>query len=219
MTGARVTVQVLAAQRQLFLKGPDMKRLGILLGLIVVVAFVGTLVFPALSPCGSCLTGFGNTAAAAAPTAGGDARTVFIHLTANFKEDDGPVCVAFNAAWAALDKGYQVELFFDQGAAYGLKQWEPGKTDLGIYDLPEDLKSLLVESFGVERDQLPKNYQDYLAFLSDRGAKVTVNGLWNALTKVEKTVKGTQNILPYVQPLTIQEVIDHRAAADIYLKF
>ena len=196
-----------------------MKRLGILLGLIVTVVLVGMLVFPAVTRCGSCYTGFGNSAAAAAPTAGDKARTVFIHLTANFKENDGPVCVAFNAAWAAREKGYHVELFFDQGAAYGLKQWAPGKTDLGIYDLPEDLKNLLVESFGVKKDQLPKNYQDYLAFLNDKGVRVTTNGLWNALTKVEKTVKGTENILPYVQPLTIQEVIDHRAAADVYLKF
>jgi len=196
-----------------------MKRLGILLGMVVAVTLVGTLVFPGLSPCGSCLTGIGNSAVAAAPLADGESKTVFIHLTANFKEDDGPVCVAFNAAWAALEKGHKVELFFDQGAAYGLKQWEPGKTDLGIYDLPDDLKALLVESFGVERDQLPKTYQDYLAFLNDKGATVTVNGLWNALTKVEKTVKGTENLLPYVQPLTIQEVIDHRAAAEVYLKF
>jgi len=195
-----------------------MKRIAIVLGLIVSVVLVGTLVIPALSLCGSCPTGIGNKATAA-PIAGGESKTVFIHLTANFKEDDGPVCVAFNAAWAAQEKGYKVELFFDQGAAYGLKQWEPGKTDLGIYDLPDDLKALLVESFGVERDQLPKTYQDYLAFLNDKGVHVTVNGLWNALTKVEATVKGTQNILPYVQPLTIQEVIDHRAEADIYLKF
>lgn len=196
-----------------------MKRIGTLLGMIVAAVLVGTLLFPALGPCGSCLTGVGNSAVAAAPTAGDKHGAVFIHLTANFKDDDGPVCVAFNAAWAALEKGYAVELFFDQGAAYGLKQWEPGKTDLGIYDLPDDLKSLLVESFGVKREQLPKNYQDYLAFLHDKGAKVTVNGLWNALTKVETTVKGKQNILPYVQPLTIQEVIDHRAAAEVYLKF
>ncbi len=196
-----------------------MKRLGLMLGLVVVVVLVGTLVFPALSRCGSCLTGISNSASAATPTAGGESKTVFIHLTANFKDDDGPVCVAFNVAWAAREKGYNVELFFDQGAAYGLKQWGPGKTDLGIYDLPDDLKGLLVESFGVKRDQLPKTYQDYLAFLNDMGVHVTANGLWNALTKVEKTVKGTENILPYVQPLTIQEVIDHRAAADVYLKF
>jgi hypothetical protein len=196
-----------------------MKRLGILLGMIVAVTLVAAWAFPVFSQCSTCLTGFGNSAVAAAPTAGGESKTVFIHLTANFKEDDGPVCVAFNAAWAAIEKGYNVEMFFDQGAAYALKQWEPGKTDLSIYDLPDDLKVLLVESFGVQRDQLPKNYQGFLSFLNDKGLHVTSNGLWNALTKVEKTVKGTQNILPYVQPLTIQEVIDHRAAADIYLKF
>ncbi len=144
---------------------------------------------------------------------------VFIHLTDNFKQNDGPVCVAFNAAWAARQTGYEVELFFDQDAAYGIKQWEPGKTDLGIYDLPDDLKDLLVQSFGVNRESLPKTYQDFLRFLHDSGVRVTVNGMWNALTKVEKTVKGKQNILPFVEPLTLNELMEHRAAADIYLKF
>jgi len=148
-----------------------------------------------------------------------ETKTVFIHLTDNFKKNDGPVCVAFNVAWAARQQGYAVELFFDQDAAYGIKQWEPGKTDLSIYDLPDDLKDLLVKSFGVDRESLPKNYQDYLKLLHDQGVSITVNGFWNALTKVEKNIKGTKNILAYVTPLTLQEMIEHRAGSDVYLKF
>ena len=147
------------------------------------------------------------------------ADSVFIHLTANFKEDDGPVCVAFNAAWRALQDGDTVELFFDQEATYGLKQWEPGKTDLGLYALPERIKDLMAGSFGVELETLPNNYQEYLQFLHEQGAKVTANGFWNALTEVEETIEGHENILPFVEPLRLSEMLQHRKAATVYLRF
>jgi hypothetical protein len=147
------------------------------------------------------------------------AESIFIHLTANFKEDDGPVCVAFNAAWQALRDGDTVELFFDQEATYGIKQWEPSKTDLGLYPLPDKIKDLMAESFGVKRGLLPETYQEYLRFLHEQGVRVTANGFWNALTEVEKTITGRENILLFVEPLTLAEVLEHRRAATVYLKF
>ena len=147
------------------------------------------------------------------------AESVFIHLTDNFKENDGPVCVAFDVAWQALSEGDEVEIFFDQEATYGIKQWEPGKTDLGLYPLPERIKGLLVASLGMDEATLPANYQEFLLNLHERGAKVTANGFWNALTQVEETVKGRKRILPFVEPLTLAEVLAHRRQADIYLKF
>jgi len=147
------------------------------------------------------------------------AETVFIHLTANFKKDDGPVCVAFNVARQALHDGDTVVIFFDQGATYGLKQWAPGKTDLGLYPLPKKVKDLLLQSFGGERSALPANYQDYLEQLHKEGARVTANGFWNALTEVEDTIKGRKNILPFVEPLTLAEILELRQSADVYLKF
>lgn len=146
-------------------------------------------------------------------------KTVFIHLTANFKENDGPVCVAFNAAWQALRDGDRVVILFDQDAAYGIKYWAPGKTDLGLYPLPDRIKELLAESFGVERDSLPANYQVFLSMLHEQGARVVVNGFWNALTEVEKTIKGRENILPYAEPLTLREILAERKQADVYLRF
>ncbi len=152
---------------------------------------------------------------------GSDSKTakVFIHLTANFKENDGPVCVAFNAAWQALREGSDVEVFFYQDAAYGIKQWEPGKTDLGLYPLPARIKDLLVTTFQMKREALPANYQEYLVMLHKQGARVTVNGFWNALTQVEETIKGRKIILPYAETLTLQEFLAHRKEADVYLKF
>ena len=155
---------------------------------------------------------------AMAPAAAAE-ESVFLHLTADFKEDDGPVCVAFNAAWQALLDGNQVILFFDQAAAYGVKEWEPGRTDLSLYPLPERIKDLLVTTFAVERESIPENYQDYLKFLSELGASITVNGFWNALTEIESTVKGTEHILEYVEPLTLAEMLERRRSATIYMKF
>lgn len=147
------------------------------------------------------------------------AESVFIHLTANFKEDDGPVCVAFNAARQALRDGDRVEIFFDQEATYGIKQWAPGKTDLGLYPLPERIKDLLVETFGGDRGALPADYQAYLQQLQEDGVRITANGFWNALTEVEKTIKGKENILGFVEPITLAEMMQHRRAATVYLKF
>ena len=147
------------------------------------------------------------------------AERVLIHLVDNFKENDGPVCVAFNAAWQALQEGDEVEIFFDQEATYGIKQWERGKTDLGLYPLPDRIKGLMAEAFGMEEDSLPNNYQVYLQFLHEKGARISANGFWNALTQVEEHIKDRKNILPFVEPLTLQEFLEHRQAATIYLRF
>ncbi len=147
------------------------------------------------------------------------AEDVFLHLTADFKTDDGPVCVAFNMAWQALRDGDRVTLFFDQKAAFGLKQWAPGRTDLSLYPLPEKIKDLLVETFDVSRESLPENYQSYLAFLRHKGARVTTNGFWNALTEVETTVKGKEHILDFVEPITLEEALEARRQASLYFHF
>ena len=49
--------------------------------------------------------------------------------------------------------------------------------------------------------------------------KVTVNGFWNALTDVEKTVKGKENIIASAQLLTLDEMMDHLAEAEIILEY
>ncbi len=147
-------------------------------------------------------------------------KRVLIYLRDNIKENDGPACVAFDAAWAALAQGYSVELMFDQGAAYNLKIFEgDGKTDFQRYDLPQRLKELLAEQFGGSPDQMPKTYQDFLDLLQRKGLLVTVNGTWNALTEIEKTVKGRAHIVKYVQPLDLREMVEHAAAADVVWTF
>jgi hypothetical protein len=64
-----------------------------------------------------------------------------------------------------------------------------------------------------------KTYQDFLTLYHQMGAKITVNGTWNALTQVEKTVKGKQNIIAIAEPLSLQEMTAHIAAANIYVAY
>ncbi|MDZ7267648.1 MAG: hypothetical protein ONB48_16495 [candidate division KSB1 bacterium] len=40
-----------------------------------------------------------------------------------------------------------------------------------------------------------KTYQDFLNVYHRLGIKITVNGTWNALTQIEKTVKGKEHII------------------------
>jgi hypothetical protein len=118
----------------------------------------------------------------------------------------------------ALEQGAQVELMFDAGAAWAQKVHK-GQTDWGRYDLPDKLKELMAQQTRDDADAMPKTYQDLLKLFHERGAVLTINGTWNALTDVEKTIRGKENLPVYVQPLSLLEMLEHRAAADNYWSF
>ena len=81
------------------------------------------------------------------------------------------------------------------------------------------INTLSDEVFGVEVTSLPSDYQSYLKFLHEQGVRITANGFWNALTQVEEQIKDRKNILPFVEPLTLAEFLEHRQAATVYLRF
>jgi hypothetical protein len=66
---------------------------------------------------------------------------------------------------------------------------------------------------------MPKTYQDLLKTFHNKGVVLTINGTWNVLSDVEKTVKGQENIPNYVQPLTLKEMVEHRSLADQYWSY
>jgi len=154
------------------------------------------------------------------PLYGQTGKKVLIHMQSNIKKDDGPPCVAFNMALAALRAGYRVEILFDVEASYNIKVFAgDGKTDYQRYEVPNDLRQLI-------RDQYPdfplkriRTYQDFLAVYHEMGATITMNGTWNALTQIERTIKGKENIIKIAEPLTLDEMMAHIAAADIYLAY
>jgi hypothetical protein len=64
-----------------------------------------------------------------------------------------------------------------------------------------------------------KTYQDFLNVYHQLGVKITVNGTWNALTQIEKTVKGKEHIIPIAEPLNLKEMTAHIAAAEVYIAY
>ncbi|MDZ7362049.1 MAG: hypothetical protein ONB46_15190 [candidate division KSB1 bacterium] len=146
-------------------------------------------------------------------------KKLLIHMRTNIKKDDGPPCVGFNMALAGLKAGYQVEMLFDIEAAYNIKIFTDSKTDYERYTVPADLKALVKEQYPDFPMDKVKTYQDFLSVYHQLGVKITVNGTWNALTQVEKTVKGKEHIIPIAEPLSLKEMAAHIATADVYVAY
>ena len=163
---------------------------------------------------------FGIAFSSPLPAQGKKKTNVLIHMRANIKKDDGPPCVGFNMALAALEAGYQVEMLFDVEASYNIKIFAgDGKTDFERYEVPDDLKQLVAQQYADFPIGRIKTYQDFLTVYHEMGMKITMNGTWNALTQIEKTITGKENIIAIAEPLTLQEMMAHIAAADVYLAY
>ncbi|RME01457.1 MAG: hypothetical protein D6814_01470 [Calditrichaeota bacterium] len=145
---------------------------------------------------------------------------MLVHMRTNIKKDDGPPCVGFNMALSGLESGYDVEMLFDMEACYNLKIFEgDGKTDYQRYNVPDDLKQLIKQQYPDFPLDRVKTYQDFLTIYHEMGAKITMNGTWNALTKVENSIKGKEHIIPIAEPLTLDEMTQHFKQADVYLAY
>ena len=131
-------------------------------------------------------------------------HNVLVHVVTNIKKDDGPLCVAFDIAYADVMSGNHVELLFDSEAAWNLK-----KTDV-------DLKQLLSSQFNDIELLGMKDFGGFLELLSKRGAVISVNGTWNVLASVEKELKGNTKMPSFVNPLTLKEMVEHLNNAERY---
>ncbi|MEO8168928.1 MAG: hypothetical protein ABI623_11820 [bacterium] len=95
--------------------------------------------------CNRSLAVIGFVLYAKLSSANSKGHKVLIHVISNIKKDDGPPCVAFDIAYANLVMGNRVEMLFDSEAAWNLKRTEAdGKSDFNRYEVPADLKRLLV---------------------------------------------------------------------------
>ncbi len=145
---------------------------------------------------------------------------VLIHVVSNIKKDDGPPCVAFDIAYANLVAGNRVELLFDSEAAWNLKRTDAdGKNDFDRYEVPADLKQLVIAQLKEKDLQAVKDFGGFLELLSKKGADITVNGTWNVLTSVEKELKGKTKLPSYVNPLTLKEMVEHMNSAESYYRY
>jgi hypothetical protein len=146
-------------------------------------------------------------------------KKILVHVVSDIKKNDGPPCVAFDVAYANLMAGNHVEMLFDADAAWNLKRAGDGKNDLDRYDVPDDLKQLLLAEFKNEEVQKLKNFGEFLSLLSRKGAIIVVNGTWNVLTSVEKEIKGRVTMPSFVEPLSLKEMVGHLNAADRYYRY
>ncbi|MBI3193089.1 MAG: hypothetical protein HYZ34_01325 [Ignavibacteriae bacterium] len=145
---------------------------------------------------------------------------VLIHVVTNIKIDDGPPCVAFDIAYANLAMGNSVEMFFDSEAAWNLKRTSAdGKNDFDRYEVPADLKKLVVSQFNDKDITGVKDFGEFLELLSKKGAVISVNGTWNVLTSVEKDLKGKTVMPSFVNPLTLKEMVEHLNSAQKYYRY
>jgi hypothetical protein len=167
-------------------------------------------------------------------------RKVFLHLKTGITQDDNQMCVAFNVALAALEAGDQVEMFFDAAAVFDLQNAETGgatgttqpaskptsqpagegETPYNLrYELPEKLKKILAEQFGIPVGKLPADYYGYLKMLQDKGATLTFNGTMAHLVSLSDSVKGREKVAPIATPLSLKELVEHRGQADVYFVY
>ncbi|MBI2840325.1 MAG: hypothetical protein HYX75_18570 [Acidobacteria bacterium] len=154
--------------------------------------------------------------AAPTPLAG---KRVLIHLKTGFKQDDNQPCVAFDMAVAALKQGAKVEMLFDAGAVVDLKIWQGRPTSLG-YEVPDKLKDILVAEYRTPaKKDFPKTYQDFLRWLHGQGVEVTFNGTMAQLTSLSNGVHDVGQLEPIAKPLSLEEILQHRARADVYLVY
>jgi predicted peroxiredoxin len=146
-------------------------------------------------------------------------KRVLVHLKTGFQQDDNQPCVAFNVAFAALKQGAKVEMFFDAGAVVDLKIWQGKPTSLA-YEIPEKLKDILVAEYKTPaKKDFPRTYQDFLRWFHEEGVEITFNGALAQLTSLSNGVHDVGQLEPIAKPLSLAEILQHRARADIYLVY
>jgi hypothetical protein len=146
-------------------------------------------------------------------------KRVLVHLKTGFQLDDNQPCVAFNVAFAASKQGAKIEMLFDAGAVVDLKIWQ-GKTTSLAYELPDKLKDILVAEYKTPaKKDFPKTYQDFLRWLHQQGVEITFNGALVQLTSLLNGVHDVGQLEPIAKPLSLAEILQHRAPADIYLGY
>ncbi len=146
-------------------------------------------------------------------------KRVLVHLKTGFQQDDNQPCVAFDVAYVALKQGAKVEMFFDAAAVVDLKIWQGKPTSLA-YEIPEKLKDILVAEYKTPaKKDFPKTYQDFLRWLHQQGVEVTFNGTMAQLTSLSNGIHDPGQLEPIAKPLSLGEMLQRRARADVYLVY
>ena len=138
-----------------------------------------------------------------------DKETVLIHVKTGLEQDDAQICVAYNQIWAALQAGYSVKVLVDASAVKTFKKGKLGGNKFEGYEIPENLRQILSQEFGVPLEEIPKTYGDYTRMLRDKGVEFLVNSEMLVTYGIEKEYGKTENLVfDFFKPLKIKEVTE-----------
>lgn len=169
---------------------------------VIVSLFVGVLLLNL--PCASWAQG----------------KTMLIHIKTDLAKDDAQICVAYNMIWAALEKGYTVNVLIDASAVNTYKKNWRGKNKLAEYKMPENLRKELSRQFNVSLSNMPATYGEYLEFLHKKGAKFYMNGAMLVVAGISKAYGDMSNIsTDFFTPVIIPEMINLISSSDEYIVY
>jgi len=150
----------------------------------------------------------------------GDQGTFLIHLKTSLDKDDAQICVAYNMIWAALKKGYNVNVLVDADAINTFKKGWSGKDDIEDYKIPNSLRKEMALQFNTTLDNTPDTYGNYLKLLNNEGAKFYINKAYLIVAKIGTPENPLSKVsMKFFKPITLQEMVDIRTSATYYMAY
>jgi hypothetical protein len=145
---------------------------------------------------------------------------MLVHIKTDLAKDDAQICVAYNVIWAAIEKGYKVNVLIDASAVNTYKKNWRGKNKLEEYKIPENLRKELSKQFNIALTNIPKTYGEYLNFLHRKGAKFYINGAMLVVSGISKTYGDIEHIsADFFTPVSIGEMINLVEQSDKYIAY
>ena len=134
---------------------------------------------------------------------------LLVHVLGDANKGDANHCVAFNLVWVAVEKGQSVEMLFDSMAGYNIKE----EDYWAKYQVPENYRHLVAETVGGEIDWSGGSYLELLRYLHGKGLVVSANKTFLALSGDDVKLP------PFVNQLSLAEMVDHVAGAGSYVAY
>ncbi len=149
-----------------------------------------------------------------------DPPHILIHLRTGMADGGAQLRAAYDVIWAALEEGLRVKVLIDADALTVYQRGWRGKDDIEARKLTEPLRHSLARQFAVPLREVPLNYGDYLAMLSEKGAAFYVNGTQLVAAGVEEQAgSATRLSAAFFTPVDLREIVDLRASSEIYLAY
>jgi hypothetical protein len=147
-------------------------------------------------------------------------KTLLIHLKTGLKHDPSQICVAYNAIWAALEEGLDVNVLIDADAVYTYKTGWFGKDRIENDKLPENMRQTLSRQFNVSLEKVPHAYGEYLEMLRNKGAEFYINEEMLITAAISKSPGDLERIsAKFFKPVSLLDMIRLRLEADAYLVY